>query len=64
MTTPGCLCLVLHAHLPYVRHPEYESFFEESYIIKSISFANMENFLIGIKCNSFIKSFKSFFEAS
>ena len=25
----GYLCLVLHAHLPYVRHPEYDDFLEE-----------------------------------
>ena len=25
----GYLTLVLHAHLPYVRHPEYEEFLEE-----------------------------------
>ena len=37
MTTPGCLCLVLHAHLPYVRHPEYESFFEESWLFEAIT---------------------------
>ena len=24
----GYLCLVLHAHLPFVRHPEYEDFLE------------------------------------
>ena len=25
----GYLALVLHAHLPYVRHPEHENFLEE-----------------------------------
>ena len=26
----GYLSLVLHAHLPFVRHPEHEKFLEES----------------------------------
>jgi 1,4-alpha-glucan branching enzyme len=25
----GYFALVLHAHLPYVRHPEYQEFLEE-----------------------------------
>lgn len=29
--------LVLHAHLPYVRHPEYESFLEEDWFFESIT---------------------------
>ena len=28
----GYLSLVLHAHLPYVRHPEYEEFLEEDWL--------------------------------
>jgi len=28
--TRGVLSMVLHAHLPYVRHPEYPEFLEEN----------------------------------
>src|SRR5437867_12527293 len=38
MSTPtGYLCLMLHAHLPYVRHPEYEDFLEEDWLYEAIS---------------------------
>ncbi len=33
----GYFCLVLHAHLPFVRHPEYPSFFEESWLFEAIT---------------------------
>ncbi len=33
----GSLSLVLHAHLPYVRHPEYESFLEEDWLYEAIT---------------------------
>ena len=33
----GYLCLVFHAHLPFVRHPEYESFLEENWLFEAIS---------------------------
>ena len=32
----GWLCLVLHAHLPYVRHPEYEDFLEEKWFYEAV----------------------------
>src|SRR5262245_57778490 len=32
----GYLSLILHAHLPFVRHPEYERFFEESWLFEAI----------------------------
>ncbi|MGR8934285.1 MAG: glycoside hydrolase family 57 protein [Gammaproteobacteria bacterium] len=32
----GFLSLVLHAHLPYVRHPEHASFFEERWLFEAI----------------------------
>jgi 1,4-alpha-glucan branching enzyme len=32
----GYLCLVLHAHLPYVRHPEYDRFLEEDWLYEAI----------------------------
>ena len=35
--TNGYLLLLLHAHLPYVRHPEYESFVEEKWLFEGIS---------------------------
>jgi len=33
----GYLCLVLHAHLPYVRHPEDEHFLEERWLYEAIT---------------------------
>ncbi|MGQ9569911.1 MAG: glycoside hydrolase family 57 protein [Thermodesulfovibrionales bacterium] len=33
----GYLCIVLHAHLPYVRHPEYDYFHEENWFYESIT---------------------------
>ena len=33
----GYLCLVLHSHLPFVRHPEYEDFLEEDWLYEAIT---------------------------
>jgi 1,4-alpha-glucan branching enzyme len=33
----GYQCIVLHAHLPYIRHPEYESFLEENWLFEAIT---------------------------
>jgi len=33
----GYLALVLHAHLPYVRHPEYEDFLEEDWFYEAVT---------------------------
>src|ERR1039457_3921229 len=33
----GHLALILHAHLPFVRHPEHESFLEEDWLFEAIS---------------------------
>lgn len=33
----GYQCIVLHAHLPYVRHPEYDSFLEENWLFEAIT---------------------------
>src|SRR5215831_9991379 len=33
----GYLSLVLHAHLPFVRHPEHERFLEESWLYEAIT---------------------------
>ncbi len=33
----GYLSLVLHAHLPYVRHPEYDQFLEEDWLFEAIT---------------------------
>jgi 1,4-alpha-glucan branching enzyme len=35
--TTGYLSLVLHAHLPFVRHPEYNDFLEEDWLYEAIS---------------------------
>lgn len=37
MGTQGYLALVLHAHLPYVRHPEHPSFLEEDWLFEAIT---------------------------
>ena len=33
----GYLSLVLHAHLPFVRHPEHDKFLEESWLFEAIT---------------------------
>src|SRR5438067_9168278 len=33
----GYLALVLHAHLPFVRHPEHDEFLEEDWLYEAIS---------------------------
>jgi 1,4-alpha-glucan branching enzyme len=33
----GLLAIVLHAHLPFVRHPEYPEFLEEDWLFEAIS---------------------------
>ncbi|MDD5617765.1 MAG: DUF1957 domain-containing protein [Candidatus Omnitrophica bacterium] len=33
----GYLCLILHSHLPFVRHPEYENFLEEDWLYEAIT---------------------------
>src|SRR6201984_2297132 len=34
---PGYLALILHAHLPFVRHPEHEQFVEEDWFFEGIT---------------------------
>ncbi|MEQ1850325.1 MAG: 1,4-alpha-glucan branching protein domain-containing protein [Chthoniobacteraceae bacterium] len=34
---PGYFALILHAHLPYVRHPEHEEFLEEDWLFEAIT---------------------------
>src|SRR5256714_12942850 len=33
----GSLALILHAHLPFVRHPEHEHFLEEEWLFEAIT---------------------------
>src|SRR5579862_5650020 len=33
----GYLALILHAHLPFVRHPEYSEFLEEDWLFEAIT---------------------------
>jgi 1,4-alpha-glucan branching enzyme len=33
----GFLCLMLHAHLPYVRHPEHQNFLEEDWFFEALT---------------------------
>src|SRR5918996_2308659 len=33
----GQLALILHAHLPFVRHPEHEHFLEEDWLFEAIT---------------------------
>ncbi len=35
--TPGYLSIVLHAHLPFVRHPEHDRFLEENWLFEAIT---------------------------
>src|SRR5262245_46083955 len=35
--TRGYLALILHAHLPYVRHPEHDEFLEEHWLYEAIT---------------------------
>ncbi len=37
MSKKGYLALVLHAHLPFVRHPEYDRFLEEDWLYEAIT---------------------------
>ncbi|MBU3759544.1 MAG: DUF1957 domain-containing protein [Candidatus Omnitrophica bacterium] len=37
MTEKGLLSLVLHAHLPFVRHPEHEYFLEENWLYEAVT---------------------------
>lgn len=37
MAPKGYLNFVLHAHLPYVRHPESEEYIEERWLFEAIS---------------------------
>src|SRR3954465_9528179 len=34
---PGQFALILHAHLPFVRHPEHEEFLEEEWLFEAIT---------------------------
>src|ERR1022692_3406142 len=34
---PGYLAIVLHAHLPFVRHPEHEKFLEENWLFEAVT---------------------------
>lgn len=33
----GYLSLILHAHLPFVRHPEYDAFLEEDWLFEAVT---------------------------
>jgi len=33
----GYLCLILHAHLPFVRHPEHDEFLEEDWLYEGVT---------------------------
>ena len=37
MAAPAYLALVLHAHLPFVRHPEHERFLEEDWFFEALT---------------------------
>ncbi|MCD6134092.1 MAG: DUF1957 domain-containing protein [Candidatus Omnitrophica bacterium] len=37
MAEKGFLSLILHAHLPFVRHPEYEEFLEERWLFEALT---------------------------
>src|SRR4030095_3466224 len=33
----GRICIVLHAHLPFVRHPQHEKFLEENWLFEAVT---------------------------
>lgn len=35
--TTGYLSIILHAHLPFIRHPEYDTFLEENWLFEAIT---------------------------
>ncbi len=37
LSMPGHFALILHAHLPFVRHPEHEKFLEENWLFEAIT---------------------------
>src|SRR3982750_4035227 len=37
MAPQGYLALILHAHLPFVHHPEHEKFLEENWLFEAIT---------------------------
>ncbi len=52
----GYLSLVLHAHLPFVRHPEYDEFLEEDWLYEAITetyipLVNMMDGLLNDDCD-------------
>jgi 1,4-alpha-glucan branching enzyme len=56
MTPQGYLALVLHAHLPFVRHPEYDEFLEEDWFYEAITetyipLVNMMDGLLNDDCD-------------
>ena len=56
MTPQGYLALVLHAHLPFVRHPEYDEFLEEDWFYEAITetyipLVNMMDGLLNDNCD-------------
>src|SRR5215470_3860607 len=42
----GYLALILHAHLPYVRHPEHEDSLEENWLFEAITETYIPLFLV------------------
>ena len=44
----GYLCLVLHGHLPFVRHPEHEYFLEENWLYEAITETYIPLILVSI----------------
>ena len=37
MGAPGKIIFLMHAHLPFVRHPDYKRFFEENWLFEAIA---------------------------
>src|ERR1700744_4358358 len=42
----GYLSIILHAHLPFVRHPEHEKFLEESWLFEAVTETSIPLFKI------------------
>ena len=37
LSMPATFALILHAHLPFVRHPEHEDFLEEDWLFEALT---------------------------
>ena len=51
MSAPGKVLFLLHAHLPFVRHPEHSRFFEENWFFEALSETEQDAKALGDSIN-------------